>query len=885
MGVKIYKCFVASPSDTVGERSACDEVFFEINQTLGRKFDFRIESVKWEKDACPGFGEDGQDVINKQLTPGDHDFFVGIMWKQFGTPTSRAGSGTEEEFNQAYKSLSERTTHSIQMYFNDASPSSLNEIDAGQLEKVKTFKKKVMDLGGLYCSYRSVDDFKSRLRTNITNELLRIFDAPSETNRIKDVLEDRLQKSLSLFSSQPVKWIDRILCENDSIVGSFDQYHEKTITVDGLLKIEDFCIIKAPPQFGQTCLSHYMVKQAWENGLAWAYLDFDRLKMRKLEEDLNAEKTFFGRDSIDCIILDSWEQGKTGSQKVIELINSICPDVRLLIMETVTDSLDAFKSTQVRMDRNFRVLNLLALPRTEVRKAVCAYTPKILNDENTVLNKLLLDLDTLNIHRTPMNCWTLLMVAERNSDTSPVNRTQMLEMVLFILFNLNDIPGYQTVPDAKDCEHVLGHFCEQLIRKSQLVFAQEEFTTVIRQYCDQKLVDVDVSTLFGILHENHIIIETFSGYRFKATFWVYYFAAKQMTNNPAFKDYILSDRRYACYPEIIEFYTGIDRNKSEIVEILCEDLSSTRKVLDEKLGFSGVLNPLSALSWTPKDEAVEKMKKQLSDDVINSNVPDAIKDMHADQSYNHLKPYDQDIRQFLNESSFALFIHQLQAASTALRNSDYADVSLRKKALREIVHGWVEVSKVIFVLTPILAQRGYASFEGFGFNLSKDFKRGEVSEEKLLVQILKNNPHNVVSYVKDDLSSERIGPLLYDLLRSDLNVFAEHLLMLYLISERPRNWEKYIDSYIAGQDKNSLYLLNVYDQLVGVYRYVNIVPQDDAVMCRLMKKCLAKHHLAIKNPVGKNLDRIKDSALPKKINTDEASKVLPSEGEKKADQL
>ena len=59
--------------------------------------DFRIESKKWEKDVFPAFGEDSQDVINKQIGT-DYNIFVGIMWKKFGTPTSRAESGTEEEF-------------------------------------------------------------------------------------------------------------------------------------------------------------------------------------------------------------------------------------------------------------------------------------------------------------------------------------------------------------------------------------------------------------------------------------------------------------------------------------------------------------------------------------------------------------------------------------------------------------------------------------------------------------------------------------------------------------------------------------------------------------------------------------------------------------------
>ncbi|PYL26201.1 MAG: hypothetical protein DMF37_02915 [Verrucomicrobia bacterium] len=44
-------------------------------------------------------GADAQDVINHQLA--EYDIFLGIMSCRFGSPTKRAHSGTEEEFNRA----------------------------------------------------------------------------------------------------------------------------------------------------------------------------------------------------------------------------------------------------------------------------------------------------------------------------------------------------------------------------------------------------------------------------------------------------------------------------------------------------------------------------------------------------------------------------------------------------------------------------------------------------------------------------------------------------------------------------------------------------------------------------------------------------------------
>ena len=122
MDAKIIKCFVASPSDVQEERNACDEVVESINRSLGVSLNIRLETVRWEKDAHAAVGTDGQAVINEQLHPEDAAFFIGIFWTRFGAPTPRAESGTQEEFELAYKRWQETKNNRIQFYFKEDNP-------------------------------------------------------------------------------------------------------------------------------------------------------------------------------------------------------------------------------------------------------------------------------------------------------------------------------------------------------------------------------------------------------------------------------------------------------------------------------------------------------------------------------------------------------------------------------------------------------------------------------------------------------------------------------------------------------------------------------------------------------------------------------------------
>ena len=90
--------FLASPSDLVEERKAVRETIGELNNIFRTTLNVQLDLLGWETHAYPSAGVDPQDTINSQI--GDkYDIFIGLMWGKFGTPTGRAGSGTEEEFN------------------------------------------------------------------------------------------------------------------------------------------------------------------------------------------------------------------------------------------------------------------------------------------------------------------------------------------------------------------------------------------------------------------------------------------------------------------------------------------------------------------------------------------------------------------------------------------------------------------------------------------------------------------------------------------------------------------------------------------------------------------------------------------------------------------
>jgi len=172
-----YSIFIASPSDLEEERIAIEEVTKELNLTFGLKQNIVIELLKWETHSAPGISKSHpQNLINEDIG-NDYDIFIGLLWKKFGTPTEKAGSGTEEEFLRAFERF-DRQNDNIQVlfYFKDALPKSMKEINVSELIKVESFKKTLPHKKLLYWDFDTCENLKNFLRLHIPTRITTIIE-------------------------------------------------------------------------------------------------------------------------------------------------------------------------------------------------------------------------------------------------------------------------------------------------------------------------------------------------------------------------------------------------------------------------------------------------------------------------------------------------------------------------------------------------------------------------------------------------------------------------------------------------------------------------------------------------------------------------------------
>ncbi|OGR22843.1 MAG: hypothetical protein A2277_16030 [Desulfobacterales bacterium RIFOXYA12_FULL_46_15] len=169
--IKEFQVFIASPSDVEEEKKIVRKVCENLNKDpLVRGKRIQLEHKGWE-DLAPSAGRP-QDTINSLQEK--CDIFVCILHRKYGT-------GTMEEFWNAYESWKNFKKPGILFYFKKAEISSLSDLEDPQLKKVFELKDKIQkDELLLYGNFTTPEDFETILSDHFKKLISDLLSKPAE---------------------------------------------------------------------------------------------------------------------------------------------------------------------------------------------------------------------------------------------------------------------------------------------------------------------------------------------------------------------------------------------------------------------------------------------------------------------------------------------------------------------------------------------------------------------------------------------------------------------------------------------------------------------------------------------------------------------------------
>ena len=158
--------FISGTSETDAEKAALRAVLADLSRVLEKSHSVTLRVIGWPDDFRPGVNANPQAEINRQIGS-TYDVYVGLLGARFGTPTARAESGTQEEFEAAVGRFRQDPRKvRVLFYFKRAIDDPFT-MDISQLEKVKEFRARLTTEGVLSRDFKDTTAFVEMVKDHI----------------------------------------------------------------------------------------------------------------------------------------------------------------------------------------------------------------------------------------------------------------------------------------------------------------------------------------------------------------------------------------------------------------------------------------------------------------------------------------------------------------------------------------------------------------------------------------------------------------------------------------------------------------------------------------------------------------------------------------------
>lgn len=662
-------------------------------------------------------------------------------------------------------------------------------------------------------------------------------------DKISKRLQENFVESMKVFENTPsIDWEERFVAtkriDNQRSLDDEDLHSEKYI-----IESDENFVILSPRDYGLTCYGRHLALSLWQDyGKISVFIENPNLKIQQLESRIKNIIDDYGvsNDDISWFIIDEWVLPQKQRKEIINYLQEFAPNAKLLFLSPRLEKYFT-DNDEISIFDGFKYLYLAPLTRNQIRSIAKVFNHnKFIAEEEVLLKRLDDDIRTFNMHRSPMNCITLLYVFKNSFEENPVNRTEVLEKVLALIFDNDETPIYSKKPDQKDCRYALGKLCELLLKRDShnYSFRKEDFISNINKISNEQLISVDGNYLFDLLLRNHIILPYDGQFRFRSSYWVYYFGAIQMENDSEFEEFMLKNKEYSHYPLIMEFYSGLNRKKDKAANTVLKDLQSIIEEVKLSIGIPENWNPFKLLKVEPSDAQKERLLGSLENQICGSNLPDEIKDSIADKDYDIRKPFHQDVYQLMEDYSVNKLMNFIPIASRVLRNSDYIDVNLKRDLFATIIEAWKTLLDTLAMFSPALAIQGHVTYGGASFEFVDDITDLPLNHRLLVV--LGALPSNVIRWFEGDVYSERNAPLYYKYMSESFGQLYKHLVASLVIRQLPEEWERYISSYIRSISENSYYIMDAVSEMKFTYSTRVITDENASRLKSLMRESIGR---------------------------------------------
>ena len=177
-----------------------------------------------------------------------------------------------------------------------------------------------------------------------------------------------------------------------------------------------------------------------------------------------------------------------------------------------------------------------------------------------LLHRMRQEAASLNVPITPVTGTFLIQIYTEDASQPLINRANLIER--YVEISLEKFAPQELLPSTFDFHNksdLLSFISEHMCRQDVSELAEQECINLIHEYLSEyglKFSEIDIIDYFV---RARIFARSGSFISFRLNAFLEYFAARRMSDSPAFCEWIFDEERYLGFCNEIAFYAAISR--------------------------------------------------------------------------------------------------------------------------------------------------------------------------------------------------------------------------------------------------------------------------------------------------------------------------------------
>jgi predicted MPP superfamily phosphohydrolase len=426
----------------------------------------------------------------------------------------------------------------------------------------------------------------------------------------------------------------------------------------------------------------------------------------------------------------------------------VYPRCRYIFTSKPADGFDIAVAADLNRCVSFKEVMLLPLKTQGIRAFTQRYSGDDPENCDRLVERIVSILKQAALPPTAFTVSVLLEVFGSLRGDILINEVTLVERFIeYLLAKEKTSEATRATFNFGDKTRCLGYVAKHMAYNGTYELNYDELLSLVDRFIDEIGYPHNPKEILDKLIAQKAFRKTETGfYTFYLRSFLEYFIAKAMSQDAEFFNWIIDDSRYLTYVHEIEFFCGINPDRSDVLNIIASRHETMMQSLRSQSPID--LYKFDALEL-PKDEegSLSVLNQQLALPALTQEERDERIDMELavsrDQGAYRPAADTVDHRHFLS----------LTLYSSVFRNLEHLNKTEKETHMTALIQNWAEYLSVSFAIIPSIVKHRSMRINGVEYRV---FSHSVMSDEQMARMLMLYLPTGVSAMMRSYLGSEKL---------------------------------------------------------------------------------------------------------------------------------